>query len=129
MRCRASASRPRELLSPLYVERATRFTVAYARPLCSLRTTCTRVRTVLFDGNSIAKVCRVTSERSGGGDWRSKADARSRERTIERFARLLFVDVLVTQLGELCGERVFVGEAAQIEDERVVLYASNYRNR
>ena len=65
---------------------------------------------VLFDGNSIPKVCTVTSERSGGGDWRSKADALSRERTTkrgeliykargDRVASILFVDVLVTQLG------------------------------
>ena len=62
------------------------------------------------------------SEQGGGGELIYKP-------ACDRFARLLFVDVLVTQLGELCGERVFVGEAAQIEDECVVLYASDYRNR
>jgi hypothetical protein len=31
-------------------------------------------------------------------------------------------------MGELCSERVFVGEAAQIEDEAVVLYAADYRD-
>lgn len=40
-----------------------------------------------------------------------------------------FDDVLVTQMGELRSERVFVSEAAQIEDEGVVLYASDHRNR
>ena len=129
MRCRASASRPRETAFTSLRRACDKVHSRVCASAVQPPYTCTRVRTVLFDGNSIAKVCRATSERSGGGDWRSKADARSRERTIERFARLLFVDVLVTQLGELCGERVFVGEAAQIEDERVVLYASNYRNR
>ena len=63
----------------------------------------------------------VSEQRSGGELIYNPA--------CDRFASILFVDVSVTQLGELCGERVFVGEAAQIEDERVVLYASNHRNR
>ena len=41
---------------------------------------------------------------------------------------LYFGDVLVTQMGELCSERVFVREAAQIEDEGVVLDASDHWN-
>jgi hypothetical protein len=94
---------------------------------------------VLFDGNSIAKVCKVTYAHSGRIAWRSKADAASRQRTTAGGATdiqapraidvsFLGDDVLVTQMGELCSERVFVGEATQVEDDGVVLYASDHGN-
>ena len=41
---------------------------------------------------------------------------------------IFFGDVLVTQMGELCRERVFVGEATQVEDKRVVLHTADHRN-
>lgn len=90
------------------------------------------MKLVVFDGNPIAKVCRVTRARSGRIAERSKADAGSRQRTTDAeqliYTSFVFDDVPVTKMGELCCERVFVGEAPQIEDEGVVLYASDHRN-
>jgi hypothetical protein len=94
---------------------------------------------VLFDGNSIAKVCKLASVISGhirrpfesgrciptANNARGGTDMQAPALNVSLF----FGHVLVTPLGELGGEHVFVGEAAEIEDKRVVLYAAEYRNR
>ena len=93
------------------------------RPLCSLRTTM----------HSRPNLCSLT-------EIPLRRFAKFRKRTLypvneQRAAGQLiytsffFVDVLETQLGELCRECLFVSEAAQVEDKGVVLYASDNRNR
>ena len=95
---------------------------------------------MLFDGNSIAKVCKLAIVISGhiprpfeSGRCIPTANNACGGTDIQALRALnvsFFVgDVLVTQLGELGSERVFVGEAAEIEDERVVLDAPDYGNR
>ena len=141
MRCRASASRPRETAF-LSLRGARSEVHSRAAPFAVQPSyhSALAFELVLFDGNSIAKVCKLASVISGhiqppfksgrciptANNARGRTDIQAPRAFNVSF---FFGDVLVTQLGELGSERVFVGEAAEIEDERVVLYAPDYRNR
>ena len=122
-RCVAAHRRPAlaKRLSTLYVAHATRFTVApfAVQPL---------YHTAL--GSNLCSLTEIAARRfAKSGARLPPASSGVRKRTLypvneQRAAGQLiytsffFGDVLVTQISELCRERVFVSEASQIEYAR-----------